>query len=124
MRRFTLLVLTLTPIAHPAAMQADHALGSSPSAGGVEARFDIDGAWVSVPGATPTRVRTVQFGRPGATEAVERAVPTEVGCASRGAGCTPRVEYGGAGLTEWWSPAPGGLEQGWTVWISIRRPVN
>lgn len=117
MRRFTLLVLALMPIAHPAASQARRPSGSAP--GGVEARFDVDGAWVNAPGALPMRVRATRFGRPGASEPVETAGPTRQGCAAPQAGCTPRVEYAGDGLTEWWRPAPGGVEQGWTVW---RRP--
>jgi hypothetical protein len=84
---------------------------------GLVGHFDADGARIGLQDDELV-VRTTTIGR-GEGEAVLPGAPSLGACIEDmeepGGDCVRRLEYGGAGLTEWWTSRAEGFEQGWTV---------
>ena len=92
------------------------------SAGRIHADLGLDGLHARR-GQYELTLRLSSWGREGFEQSAERVEPLWGACATGGEGprvmadgtCVRRVELPRLGLTEFWQPIPGGLEQGWEV---------
>ena len=87
--------------------------------GALRAELSADGLLASR-GNGELRLRFAAWGREGLEQPVSQVEPLWGGCIAGSPrlpaeGCLQRVELLHPGLTEYWQPAAGGLEQGWKV---------
>jgi len=106
-----------TPAASVVEREGDTLVARSPGTGLV-GRFEAGGAWLEQ-GQELVGVATVSWGRGGTLAPLASSPPRAASSPARSDGRPDRVEYTSPSLTEWWSSAPGGLEQSWLV---ERRP--
>lgn len=87
---------------------------------GLGGRFDAGGAQLTLYDDT-VGVRVVGFGRD-TVEVSTPVAPVLGACVADlvepSGDCVRRIEYGVAGLTEWWASREEGFEQGWTVEVA------
>ncbi len=103
--------------AHAFTQEGEAFVAESPGHG-LNARFDIDGAWLTV-GEDSIGVRVSSFGRESRRGALEPVTPTFGACVADmeepGGDCVRRLEYAADGFTEWWISGTKGFEQGFSV---------